>query len=319
MADSRAHAEAQTSRPTFGRRLQRLFDDARLFPVLLILPALLFFLIWNVIPVLWLVGLSFYDYSLKSAQAPSFAGLGNFEDIFFDFGVWESLSRTFIWVALTVGIETLLGALLGILFWGSSSLPGRRVALTLLFTPMIITPVAVGAFYQYLYEPTFGIYNYFLGFFGVNIDFVGDRQWAFASVLAVDVWMWTPFMILITLAALGSVPQAELEAAEIDRLSWWRRFWHIILPRAKFILMLGILLRTIESFKTMDLIYLMTQGGPGNTTELVALSLYRKAFDSFQMGWSSALALVLLLTAIAFTSIYLYILNLNSRQQEVMP
>ena len=319
MADSRAQTRTEAPpRPSFGQRLQRLFDDARLFPLLLILPALLFFLIWNVIPVLWLVGLSFYDYSLKLGQPPSFAGLGNFEDIFFDFGVWESLSRTFVWVALTVGIETLLGALLGILFWGSANLPGRRVALTLLFTPMIITPVAVGAFYQYLYEPTFGIYNYFLGFFGTNIDFIGNRNWAFASVLAVDVWMWTPFMILITLAALGSVPQAELEAAEIDRLSWWKRFWHIILPRAKFILMLGILLRTIESFKTMDLIYLMTQGGPGNTTELVALSLYRQAFDSFQMGWSSALALILLLTAIAFTSIYLYILNLNSRQQEVV-
>ncbi len=305
-------------RPSVAARLRHLFDDARLFPLLLILPALLFFLIWNLIPVLWLIGLSFYDYSLKLGQPPSFAGLDNFIDIAFDFGVWESLSRTFVWVGLSVGIETVLGALLGILFWGSAGLPGRRIALTLLFTPMIITPVAAGAFYQYLYEPTFGIFNHVLGLFGTNIDFIGDRDWAFAAVLAVDIWMWTPFMILITLAALGSVPKAELEAAEIDRLSWFKRFWHIILPRAKFILMLGILLRTIESFKTMDLIYLMTQGGPGNSTELIALSLYRKAFDSFQMGWSSALALILLLTAIAFTSIYLYILNLNSRQQEVI-
>ena len=312
------NAAVAPQRPSAVARLKQLFDDARLFPLLLILPALLFFLIWNLIPILWLVGLSFYDYSLKLGQPPAFAGFDNFIDIFFDFAVWESLSRTFVWVGLTVGIETLLGALLGVLFWGSARLPGRRIALTLLFTPMIITPVAAGAFYQYLYEPTFGIFNYVLGLFGTNIDFIGDRSWAFAAVLAVDVWMWTPFMILITLAALGSVPQAELEAAEIDRLSWFKRFWHIILPRAKFILMLGILLRTIESFKTMDLIYLMTQGGPGNSTELIALSLYRKAFNSFQMGWSSALALILLLTAIAFTSIYLYILNLNSRQQEVV-
>lgn len=295
---------------------QRL-NDPKVLAVLLIMPAMLFFFIWNVIPVLWLVGLSFYRYSLQSGRPPSFIGIGNYENLFFDFSAWESLSRTFVWVMLSVGIETVLGIILGILFWGSDKLPGRRLALTLLFTPMLLTPVSVGAFYQYIYEPTFGILNYLLSFFGTNIDFLGNRQWAFASVLAVDVWMWTPFMILITLAALGSVPKAELEAAAIDRLPWLQRFWHIILPRSKFILMLGVLLRTIESFKTMDLIHLMTQGGPGNTTDLIALQLYRTAFDSLQMGRSSALALILLLTAIAFTSIYLYILNLSKREQEI--
>jgi multiple sugar transport system permease protein len=125
-------------------------------------------------------------------------------------------------------------------------------------------------------------------------------------------------MILITLAALGSVPKAELEAAEIDRLPWLQRFRYIILPNAKFILMLGVLLRTIDSFKTLDLIYLMTRGGPGNTTDLIALLLRRQAFEALEFGWASALALILLLTAIAFTSIYLYILNLNSRRQEAL-
>ena len=125
-------------------------------------------------------------------------------------------------------------------------------------------------------------------------------------------------MILITLAALGSVPKAELEAAEIDRLPWMKRLRLIIWPNAKFILMLGVLLRTIDSFKTLDLVYLMTTGGPGNTTDLIALLLRRQAFEAFDLGWSSALAIILLLTAIAFTSIYLYILNLNRRRQEVV-
>jgi multiple sugar transport system permease protein len=231
--------------------------------------------------------------------------------------VWAALGRTFAWVLLGVGIQTFLGLLLGYLFWGSRDMPGRRLALTLLFAPMILTPIAAGVFFRLIYEPTFGVAGFLFRLIGMDVNFLNDRSLAFASVLLVDIWMWTPFMILITLAALGSVPKAELEAAEIDRIPWLKRMRYIVLPNAKFILMLGILLRTIDSFKTLDLVYLMTQGGPGNTTDLIALLLRRKAFEAFDLGWSSALAIVLLLTAIAFTSIYLYILNLNRRRQEV--
>lgn len=191
-------------------------------------------------------------------------------------------------------------------------MPGRRFALTLLFTPMVLTPVASGLFWKLIYEPTFGVINYFIAALGGSkIDFLTNVDWAFSAVLFVDIWMWTPFLILITLAALGSVPKAELEAAEIDRLSMWTRLTRVIFPHGKFILMLGILLRTIDAFKTTDLVFLMTTGGPGTVTELIGLSLYRFAFNSLDLGFSSALALVLLLIAIAFTSIYLYILNLS--------
>ncbi|NDJ62294.1 MAG: sugar ABC transporter permease, partial [Chloroflexi bacterium] len=246
-----------------------------------------------------------------------FIGFENYVDIMTDLQVWAALGRTFIWVFVGVGIQTILGGLLGFLFWGSRDMPGRRIGLTLLFTPMIITPVAAGVFFRLIYEPTFGIVNYLVGLLGGDVNLLGDRSTAFMAVLLVDIWMWTPFMILMTLAALGSVPKAELEAAEIDRIPWFKRLRIIILPNARFILMLGILLRTIESFKTLDLVYLMTQGGPGNTTDLIALLLRREAFEAFDLGWSSALALLLLLTAIAFTSIYLYILNLNKRREEL--
>jgi multiple sugar transport system permease protein len=197
-------------------------------------------------------------------------------------------------------------------------MPGRRLALTMLFAPMILTPIAAGVFFRLIYEPTFGVAPFIFRQLGLEVSFLNDRNLAFASVLLVDIWMWTPFMILITLAALGSVPKAELEAAEIDRIPWFKRMRYIVLPNARFILMLGILLRTIDSFKTLDLVYLMTQGGPGNVTDLIALLLRRKAFEAFDLGWASALAIILLLTAIAFTSIYLYILNQNRRRQEVI-
>lgn len=298
-------------------RMSRVLDDARIAPIVLIAPVLIFFLVWNLVPVLWMIGLSFYKYNITLPDTLRFLGVENYVDIFSDRSVWSSMSRTFIWVFATVAIETVLGLLLGYLFWGSKDMPGRRIALTLLFTPMIITPVAAGLFFRLIYEPTFGIVNWFTrSVFDTQILFLQDTSIAFWSVLFVDVWMWTPFMILITLAALGSVPKAEIEAAEIDRLPWFDRLRYIILPHGKFILMLGILLRTIEAFKTLDLVYLMAV--PGTTTELIAVSLRKEAFEALEIGWSSALAIIVLLTAIAFTSIFLYILNLNSQKQEVV-
>ena len=289
----------------------RAFEESKYFSIALLVPILSFFVILNVIPTLWLIGLSFYESTITSGS-PSFTGLKNLEKIYNDAEMWSAFSRTFSFVAFAVGIQTALGAALGFLFWGSTDMPGRRIALTMLFTPMVLTPVASGLFWRLIYEPTFGIINYVLTILGAEkIDFLTNIDWAFGAVLFVDIWMWTPFMILMTLAALGSVPTAELEAAEIDRLSWWKRIWHVIIPHAKFILMLGILLRTIDAFKTTDLVLQMTNGGPGNITELIGLKLFRFAFASFNFGFSSAIALVLLFIAIAFTSIYLYILNLS--------
>ncbi len=324
----------------------RSFEESRFFPIALLTPIVIFFVILNVIPTLWMIGFSFYKYNLSSPDAPRLActdkpcdllvsiptgmmatltkpltidipaelPIDNFKKIYNDNDMWTAFGRTFAFVGLAVLFEVVLGVALGFLFWGSSEMPGRRLALTLLFTPMVLTPVASALFWRLIYEPTFGIANYFMqSLYGAKIDFLTNIDWAFGAVLFVDIWMWTPFMILMTLAALGSVPKAELEAAEVDRMSWWKRLWYVILPHGKFILMLGILLRTIDAFKTTDLVFLMTNGGPGNITELIGLKLYRYAFSSLNIGFSSALALILLLIAIAFTSIYLYVLNLSNK------
>ncbi|MFN3333006.1 MAG: carbohydrate ABC transporter permease [Caldilinea sp.] len=290
----------------------RVFEESRFFSLTLLLPILIFFVALNVIPTMWMIGMSFYNYSLMSPAPPNFIGIDNYTRIYNDADLWSAFGRTFVFVVLAVSIETTLGILLGFLFWGSNEMPGRRLALTLLFVPMVVTPVASGLFWRLIYEPTFGVANYLLQqLIGVKIDFLTNVNWAFGAVLFVDIWMWTPFMILMTLAALGSVPKAELEAAEVDRLSIGQRLWHVIWPHGKFILMLGILLRTIDAYKTTDLVFLMTNGGPGNITELIALKLYRYAFASLNIGFSSALAVILLLIAIAFTSVYLWVLNLR--------
>jgi len=320
----------------------RAFEESKAFPAALLTPILLFFVLLNVIPTMWLIGFSFYRYNLQSPDVPRPACVGgpcpilfalptpiqvsltqnlqiiipaalpvdNYVKIYNDSDIWGAASRTFTFVAVGVTIQVILGVLLGFLFWGSAKMPGRRLALTLLFTPMVVTPVASALFWRLIYEPTFGVLNFLItSFGGQKIDFLTSNQWAFPAVLFVDIWMWTPFMILMTLAALASVPKAELEAAEVDRMSWYKRLWYVILPHGKFILMLGILLRTIDAFKTTDLVFLMTNGGPGNITDLIGLRLYRFAFASLNIGFSSALAVVLLIIAIAFTSIYLWVLN----------
>ena len=311
MSDSTtAHTTAQTDSSAWGTGWLRSFENPKYLQHLLLVPVLIFFIVWNVIPLFWLVGLSFYKYVLVTGEPLKFVGLHNFSEIFNSFEIWHALSNTFLFVILGAGTQTFLGIILGFTFWGSKSLPGRRIALTLIFTPMIMAPLATGSFFKLIYDPVFGILNFFIkGVFGVTIDFLGSSAWAFPAVLIVDTWMWTPFMMMMTLAALGSVPKAELEAAEVENLSWYQRLVHVVLPHGKFILMLGILLRTIDSFKSMDIIFTMTRGGPGNATELIGITLYRQAFNAFTMGQASALAIISLLIAISFTSIYLHVLK----------
>lgn len=304
--------------PILRRRALRRLDDSRAFPIMLLVPILIFFLVWNIVPLLWLLGVSFYRFKLTAAREPEYVGFENFDRIWNSQAIWATLARTLIFMVTSVGLATILGVLLGLLFWGSGRMPGRRLALTLLFTPMILPPVAVGTFYRLIYEPNFGVANYYVSkLTGNKIDFLGDKDWAFIATVAVDVWMWTPFMILMTLAALGSVPKAELEAAEIDRLPWIKRLRYIVLPHGKFILMLGILLRTIDAFKTTDLVNIMTRGGPGAETETIGLLLYRQGFEAYQMGDASSIAVVTLLIAIAFTSIYLYVLNYRETKADL--
>jgi multiple sugar transport system permease protein len=308
--------DAPAAKKGFWEDFARFLGRREILPLLLLLPVLIFFIVWNLIPTLWLLGLGFYRFSLTSGRPPRFAGLYNYRNILSDAGIWFDLSRTFIFVFFAVVLETLLGMALGLLFWNSHRLPGRRIALTMLFSPMVLTPVAAGTFWRLIYDPTFGVLNFAIRSVGFPaIDFLGNSNVAFGAVLAVDVWMWTPFMVLMTLAALASVPKAELEAAEIDRLAWHQRLRLIVLHHGKFILMLGILLRTIDAFKTMDLIYDMTYGGPGSTTQLVAMTLYRRAFDSFNMGSSSALAVILLLISIAFTATFIFVLHWRERRE----
>jgi multiple sugar transport system permease protein len=171
--------------------------------------------------------------------------------------------------------------------------------------------VVVGVFWQVMYNPNYGIVNYALGFLpGQGPAWNTDRNFALWSVVIVDVWMWSPFVMLLCLAGLSSIPDYLYEAAEIDRASAWYTFWRITLPQTAPLLLIAVLFRTIEAFKTFDLVMGLTQGGPGDATELVAVNLYRTAFlGRWDTGRASAFAYIVLVIIVGVSNIYVKYLN----------
>jgi len=274
-----------------------------------IAPVLVFFFFWNIFPLLWVLGLSFYRFSIMMGMPPRFVNLSNYARIFNDPYYWGRFQTTFIYVFSAVFFEFLIGFGLSFLF--NQRIKGKKIMLTLIMAPMIIAPVAAGVFFRFMYEPTWGIFGYCLNrVFGIKPPlFLQNSSLALPSVILADIWMWSPFMLMMGLAGLQAVPDYLLEAGEIDRFSRWMKFKYIIFPTIKPILVLALLLRTIDAFRLFDKIFVMTGGGPGATTEVISLSLYRLAFSFFRTGRASALAITLLIIIIIFTNIYLMLLK----------
>lgn len=272
---------------------------------LLVAPAIGLLFVMNIFPLMWSFGLSFFNYRANRLGAPSFEGLANYERVLTDPVVWERLQTTAQVVVLTVGSQLIIGFLLALLF--EKQFPGRRVLLMLVLTPMMLSFVAVGAFFRYYYEPTFGLLSQAVRTFtGQPFILLDSPAGALAGIIIADAWMWSPFVMLLVLAGLVSVPKYLYEAAEIDRASWWRRFWTITFPYIKGLLLLALLFRTIEAFKLFDIVFLITEGGPGTSTETIAVYVYRLAFQYFRTSQSTALAYILLFIVIVLTNLYLY-------------
>ena len=273
------------------------------FPIFLIIPALavVFFLV--IFPLVWALGLSFFRYNaLRGGGKITFLGLGNYLRLLSGSLVWERLITTGEFVAAAVCIEFLLGLALALLF--SQQFKGRRLAITLVTMPMLIAPVAAGIFFRYVFDATFGVVTYFIYLVtGAKVKLLSN--YAMLSVVLVDVWQWTPFMMLFILAGLESIPRHLLESAEIDRFSWFTRFKVVIWPTIRPLVMLALLFRTMDAFRTFDSVFALTEGGPGTQTELISITLYRVAFQYFRTGESCALAFLVLIIVILLTNLYL--------------
>ncbi len=280
---------------------------------LLVAPALALLFVMNIFPLMWSFGLSFFAYRANRLAPPTFIGLDNYVWALNDPVIWERLQTTALAVTLTVALQMIIGFLLALLF--ERQFPGRRYLLILVLTPMMLSYVAVGAFFRYYYEPTNGLLSQAVrAFTGSPFILLETPAGALAGIVFAEAWMWSPFVMLLVLAGLVSVPKYLYEAAEIDRASWWRRFRTITFPYIKGLLLLALLFRTIEAFKLFDIVFLITNGGPGTATETIAVYVYRLAFQYFRTSQSAALAYILLFIVIVLTNLYLYFVNRRAQE-----
>ena len=269
---------------------------------LFIIPTIAFLIVFNIFPLIYSLGYSFTDFRASSNAPVGFVGLQNYRDLLEDEHVWNNFSVTAKYVILSVGGQVLLG--FGVAMLLNRTIPFKGLFTTLLLVPMMMSPVVVGLFWELLYSPSWGIINYALGL--GDFAWLSDPDAALYAIAITDIWMWSPFVMLLCLAGLSAIPQHLYEAAAIDRAGRWFTFTRITLPLVAPLLLIAVIFRTMEAFKTFDLAFIMSSQ---ETTELIAIKLYRLAFQEWQTGPSCALAYMVLIMVLAITNIYVKYLN----------
>jgi multiple sugar transport system permease protein len=306
--DGIAEKAARITPPSFAGRMRGLSD--RMVAWIFIAPTIVILLAINIFPLLWTVYLSFTNYRANQpGRAIVWIGTANYERVLSSGDIWGYLQVTAHFVVWTMLIEVALG--LGLALLINRNFRTASFWTTIILIPMMLSPAVVGTFWKYIYQPQTGIFSYVLGFFGATgaVDMIGSIHLAPWAIVIVDSWMWTPYVMLLCLAGLRSIPDYLYEAAEIDRASPLQQFWYITLPRVLPFLMLAVLFRGIENFKMFDLVVNLTSGGPGSATELASINLKREAFEAWKTGYSSAFAVILFVTVFGLGNIYVKALN----------
>jgi multiple sugar transport system permease protein len=269
---------------------------------LFIIPTIAFLIIFNIFPLIYSLGYSFTDFRASTNAPANFVGLKNYRDLLADPFIWNNFTVTAKYVLVSVAGQVLVG--FGIALLLNRPIPFKGLITTLLLLPMMMSMAVVGLFWKLIYDPSWGPLNYILGL--GNFAWLSNRDAALYAVAITDIWMWAPFVMLLSLAGLSAVPKHLYEAAAIDRAGRWYTFTRITLPLVAPILMIAIIFRTMEAFKTFDIAYIMSSQ---DTTELISIRLYKMAFREWQTGKSSAFAYIVLIMVLAITNIYVKYLN----------
>jgi multiple sugar transport system permease protein len=284
-------------------------EDRRL-RVWLIVPALIG--IWLVVgfPLLYALYLSLHEFVLS--QGPNvgpLVWLHNYLDALDDDLLIDASKNTIILTASVVSLEFLIGLGLALLL-NNNRIRGRNFYLAILLIPMLMPPIAVGLIWRLLLHPELGIINYGLGLLSLpKPSWLGDPDLAMITVIIVDVWHETSFIMLILLAGLTALPGTLYEAAMIDGAGRWQQFRFITVPLLMPTILVAVLIRLIAALKTYDLIYILTRGGPGTRTETISYYIYRVAFVFLEMGKSSAMSFMLLLLIIVLTILLMRVMR----------
>jgi multiple sugar transport system permease protein len=269
---------------------------------LFIIPTIICLIVFNIFPLIYSLGYSFTDFRASTSAPANFIGLDNYRELLSDPYIWTNFTITAKYVLVSVGGQVLVG--FGVALLLNRKIPAKGLVTTLLLLPMMMSMAVVGLFWQLLYSPSWGIINYALGL--EDFEWLSNADIALYAVALTDIWMWSPFVMLLSLAGLSAIPQHLYEAAAIDRATRWYTFTRITLPLVTPLLLIAIIFRTMEAFKTFDLAFIMTSM---DTTELIAIRLYKMAFQEWQTGKSCALAYIVLIMVLAITNIYVKYLN----------
>jgi multiple sugar transport system permease protein len=287
-----------SSETTLGDRVS-LFSD-RNFKYLMVAPGILILLLVGIFPLIYSLVVSFQNITMTDVDT-SFQGLLNYKQLFKDARLWQALGHTAFITAIALPLELILGFLLAQLFL--DRMPGRQIFVALLVLPTVLSPIVAGATWRLMFDVRFGpigqIVNWFAGE-PVTMLWTVNPSLVYPAIIICEVWQWTPFMFLLLLAALSNVDQSQLEAAELDGASYWRVLRQIIIPAIKPVVAIAVLIRGLDLFRIFDIIWVLTEGGPGSMTETISLYTYVIGFTQFDTSYTAAVAflVVALLTVV---------------------
>lgn len=267
--------------------------EARNAAAILVSPAVLLLMALNIFPIAYAIFISTRHWSLASPNPPRFAGWYNYEELLLD----ERLSNAFVvsskFIVLAIGIELVLGFTLAFVF--NSRLKGLETLRKLSLLPVMAMPLVVGLTWFYMLNENFGVTNWFLTLVGLDRQpFLTDKTLAMLSIVLADVWQWTPFVMLVIFAALQSLPEYVFEAARMDGLSERQIFFRITVPLLLPAILVVLVIRAVDAFRMIELIFMMTKGGPAGATEVLPWYIYTTGFLSLDLGYAAAMAVVMI-------------------------
>jgi len=268
--------------------------EARRAATVLVAPAIILLLALNIFPIIYAAYISLHHWNLASPNPPRFAGLFNYEELLIDERFSNSLMVSGQFIFLAVGVELLLGFALAFVF--NSKLPGLDTLRKISLLPVMAMPLVVGLTWFYMLNENFGVTNWILTVFGFDRQpFLTDQTLAILSVVLTDIWQWTPFVTLVIFAALQSLPEYVFEAARMDGLTERQIFFKMTLPLLRPAILVVLVIRAVDAFRMIELIFMMTKGGPAGATEVLPWYLYTTGFLSLNLGYAAAMAVVMII------------------------
>ena len=274
------------------------------FIILMLMPATILLVGLTLFPFIVSLILSFTDYSLLRPGQTKFIFLDNYIELMKTDEFWIALRVTVVFTVLAVSVQVVLGVVFATLLHNENT--NISLLRTLYLLPLAITPIAATFTFRLMFNPSLGVLNYFMKLLGLEPQaWLASPNTAMLSLIIVDTWQWTPFILLICLGGLASLPSEPFEAAKVDGASSWQIFTKITVPMLYPFIGLALLFRSIDAFKTFDIIYVLTSGGPGILTRTLNLYAFKHGIEYLSMGYAGSIAIVMLIITIVVAQIFL--------------